>query len=136
LERFAVATSPIVPGEGDVLPLEQVGLTRVVRLNEPIVSADFGVDDRIRGLEDSLIARAGFHGLVSVPLCVGGKPFGLLNFVSKTPGFYSEDDVALAQQIADEISVFLQNLRLQHAMRGAVAREAIARERNRVAQEF
>lgn len=136
LERFAVATSPIVRGEGDVLPLEQVGLTRVVRMNEPVVSADFGVDDRIRGLEDSLIARAGFHGLVSVPLRVDGKAFGLLNFVSKTPGFYSEADVAVAQQIADEVSVFLQNLRLQYAVRAAVKREAIAHERNRVAREF
>jgi signal transduction histidine kinase/DNA-binding NarL/FixJ family response regulator len=136
LERFAVATSSIVPGEGIVLPLEQVGLTRVVKTNEPLVSADFGVDDRIRGLEDSLIARAGFHGLVSVPLRVGGKPFGLLNFVSKTPGFYNEGDIAVAQQIADEVSVFLQNLRLQYAVRTAVEREAVARERNRVAREF
>src|SRR5207302_1384262 len=68
LERFAVATSPVIPGEGDILPLEQVGLTRVVKSNEPLVSADFGQDDRILGLEDSIIARAGFHGLVSVPL--------------------------------------------------------------------
>jgi signal transduction histidine kinase/DNA-binding NarL/FixJ family response regulator len=136
LERFGVATSPIVPGEGDVLPLEQVGLTRVVKMNAPLVSSDFGVDDRIRGLEDSIIARAGFHGLVSVPLRVGGKPFGLLNFVSKKIGFYSEADIDVAQQIADHISVFLQNLRLQYAVRSAVEREAVTRERNRVAREF
>lgn len=136
LERFAVATSPIQPGEGDVIPLEQVGLTRVIKKNEPLVSADFGSDDRILGLEDSVIARAGFHGLVSVPLRVAAKPFGILNFVSKTAGFYAEADIAVAQQIADEVSVFLQNLRLQDAIRTAVEREAITRERNRVAHEF
>src|SRR6185503_18745454 len=101
-----------------------------------LVSGDFGRDDRILGLEDSVIARAGFHGLVSVPLRLGGKAFGLLNFVSKTPNFYSEADIVVAQQTADDIAVFLQYLRMQRAMRAAVQREAVAEERNRVAREF
>jgi signal transduction histidine kinase/DNA-binding NarL/FixJ family response regulator len=136
LERFAVATSPAVPGERDIQPLEQVGLARVLRSNEPIVSADFGTDERILGEHDLLIAEAGFHALVSVPLRLGGEPFGLLNFVSRTPGFYREEDVAVAQQIADQVAVFLQNLRLHRAVRLSVEREAIERERTRVAREL
>jgi signal transduction histidine kinase/DNA-binding NarL/FixJ family response regulator len=136
LERFAVATSPIIPGEGDVIALEDVGLARVIRENRAIVSADFGTDKRIIGHEDSIIAEAGFHGLVSVPLRLGDRPFGLLNFVSRKIGFYSPKDVVVAQQIADQVAVFLQNLRLQHAVHVAVQREAIERERNRVAREL
>jgi signal transduction histidine kinase/DNA-binding NarL/FixJ family response regulator len=136
LERFAVATSPPVPGEREIQPLDQVGLSLVVRTNKPVVSADFGTDQRILGTDDLLIASAGYHGLVSVPLRIGKKPFGLLNFVSETPGFYRDDDVAVAQQIADQVAVFLQNLRLQHAVRVAIEREATERERNRVAREL
>lgn len=136
LERFAVATSPIVAGERDILALEQVGIARVIRRNEPILSADFGIDERIIGREDALIAAAGYRAIVSVPLRTGGRPFGLLNFVSKTAGYYCEDDVVVAQQMADQVAAFLLNLRLQHAMRMVAQREATELERNRVAREF
>jgi GAF domain-containing protein len=92
-ERFAVATSPIVPGEGVIIPFEDVGLRHVVMTNRPLVSADLASDPRIVGREDRVIARAGFHGLISVPLRLGGRPFGVLNFVSRTPGFYGDHDV-------------------------------------------
>jgi hypothetical protein len=75
-ERFAVATSPVLPGESNVIPLEEVGLTYVLKTNHALVSADLSQDDRLVGREDSLIAAAGFRGLVSAPLRIGGKPIG------------------------------------------------------------
>ena len=136
LERFAVATSPTVPGESEIIDLDEVGLARVLRRNEPVISSDFGVDSRLVGREDALIAAAGFRAIVSVPLRTGGVPFGLLNFVSRTAGFYDGADIDAAQRIADQISGFLINLRLQRTMRIAAGREAMERERNRVAREF
>ncbi len=136
LERFAVATSPIVPGEGEIFPLADAGIAYVLRSNKPLVSADLAVDDRIRGREDSVIAHAGFHGLLSVPLRIDGRPFGILNFVSRVAGFYTPDDLPLAQQMADQVAVFFQNLRLEHSVRLAIERESIQRERNRLAREF
>jgi DNA-binding NarL/FixJ family response regulator/signal transduction histidine kinase len=136
LERFAVACWPPIPGEMDVRPMEAVGISRVIKTNTPIVSADFGTDDRIRGEEDAIIARAGFHGCVSVPLRLVGSAFGVLNFVSRTTGFYTEQDIPVAQQIADQIAVFLYDLRLQRATRDQLRRDAVQGERDRVAREF
>ena len=136
LERFAVATSPTVPGESDVIDLDQVGISRVILRNEPVISSDFGVDSRLVGREDALLAAAGFRAIVSVPLRTGGAPFGLLNFTSRTAGFYDGADIDAAQRIADQIAGFLLNLRLQRAMRITAGREAMERERNRVAREF
>lgn len=136
LERFAVATSPALPGESDVVDLDDVGLARVLRRNEAVVSPDFGRDQRLVGREDAVISQAGFRALVSVPLRTGGMPFGVLNFVSRTAGFYDHADVEAAQRIADQIAGFLLNLRLQRAMRIVAGREAMERERNRVAREF
>jgi len=110
LERFAVATSPSIPGERDLQPLERVGLSRVIRENRPIVSADFGSDERILGIEDALVAAAGYFGLLSVPIRIQGQPFGLMNFVSRRRGFYSEADAVLAQLVSDQVSVFLLDL--------------------------
>jgi signal transduction histidine kinase/DNA-binding NarL/FixJ family response regulator len=136
LERFAVACSPPVAGEMDIRPLAAVGLSRVTRTNTPIVSDDFGRDARILGDEDELIARAGFHAIVSVPLRLVGAAFGLLNFVSRERGFYTEEHVAPAQQIADQIAVFLYELRVQRAAQAELEMNAIQRERDRVAKEL
>jgi signal transduction histidine kinase/DNA-binding NarL/FixJ family response regulator len=134
-ERFAVATSPIVPGEGVIIPFEDVGLRHVVMTNRPLVSADLASDPRIVGREDRVIARAGFHGLISVPLRLGGRPFGVLNFVSRTPGFYGDQDIPIAEQIADQVAAFIGNLRAQERMRTLVRHEATEAERARVARE-
>ena len=135
-ERFAVATSSVLPGESEVAPLEDVGLTYVLRKNRPLLSEDLAVDERLVGREDSVIAAAGFHGLVSVPLRIAGKPIGLLNFVSRTPGFYTAEDATVAQQIADQVAIFFQNLRLERRVRLAIEREAAQQERNRLAHEL
>ena len=135
-ERFAVATSPILPGEGVIIPFEDVGLRSIVIANRALVSEDLGQDPRIVGREDRVIAAAGFRGLISVPLRLNGRPIGVLNFVSRTAGFYREQDIPVAQQIADQISVFLENLRRQRGMRGAIQQEATQRERARLTRDL
>lgn len=52
VERFAVATSAIVPGEGVVVPLEEFGLRHILHTNRPLVSEDLATDPRIVGRED------------------------------------------------------------------------------------
>lgn len=136
VERFAVAQEPPVPGEMNIQPLENVGISLVIRSNAPLVTPDFGTDARIQGEADSVIAEAGFHGMVSVPLRLTGTPFGLLNFVSRTPGFYREEDSVIAQQIGDQIAVFLYDLRLQREIRERLAQEAEQHERDRLAGEL
>jgi signal transduction histidine kinase/DNA-binding NarL/FixJ family response regulator len=135
-ERFAVATSRIVPGEGILIPFEDVGLRHIILTNEPLVSSDLRADPRISGREDRVIAAAGFHGLLSVPLRRNGRPFGVLNFVSRTPGFYRQEDIPIAEQIGDQIGVFVENLRLQRRMQTLVRQEASERERARLARDL
>jgi signal transduction histidine kinase/DNA-binding NarL/FixJ family response regulator len=135
-ERFAVVTSPIVPGEGILIPFEDVGLKHIILTNEPLVSSDISADPRIVGREDRVIAQAGFRGLLSVPLRRNGRPFGVLNFVSRTPGFYRQEDIPVAEQIGSQIGVFVENLRLQRRMQTLVRQEASERERARLARDL
>jgi signal transduction histidine kinase/DNA-binding NarL/FixJ family response regulator len=135
-ERFAVATSPIAPGEGVIIPFEDVGLRHVVITNRALVSSDIASDPRIVGREDRVVARAGFHGLISVPLRLNGRPFGVLNFVSRAPGFYREEDIPIAEQIGDQVAGFVGNLRVQERMRTLIRHEAVETERTRLAREL
>jgi two-component system NarL family response regulator len=134
-ERFAVATSPIVPGEGVIIPFEDLGLRHVVIANRALVSADLATDPRVVGREDRVIAAAGFHGLLSVPLRVGGRPIGVLNFVSRTAGFYRDEDIPIGQQIADQVAAFIDNLHAQQQMRALIRHEAGERARARVGRD-
>ena len=135
-ERFAVATSPIIPGEGVVIPFHDVGLRHVVISNRALVSRDLRNDPRIVGREDRVISRAGFRGLLSVPLRLEGRPIGVLNFVSRTPGFYSDEDVPIAEQIADQVAAFIGNLHVQQRMRTLIRHEATEQERTRLARDL
>jgi signal transduction histidine kinase/DNA-binding NarL/FixJ family response regulator len=134
-ERFAVATSPIVPGEGVVIPFEDLGLRHVVITNRALVSPDLATDQRVVGREDRVIASAGFHGLLSVPLRVQGRAIGVLNFVSRAAGFYRDEDIPIAQQIADQVAAFIDNLHAQQQIRALIKHEAAERERVRVGRD-
>ncbi|HET8758654.1 MAG TPA: LuxR C-terminal-related transcriptional regulator [Solirubrobacteraceae bacterium] len=135
-ERFAVATSGIVPGEGVLIPFEDVGLRHIVLTNRPLVSEDIAADGRIVGREDRVIAQAGFHSLVSVPLRRDTRPFGLLNFVSRQPGFYGTQDIPVAQQIADQIAAFVEHLGFQRRMSTFIRHEATEWTRARVTRDL
>jgi signal transduction histidine kinase/DNA-binding NarL/FixJ family response regulator len=135
-ERFAVATSPLIPGEGTILPVDDVGLGEVITTNRALICADFLTDPRLSGREDRMISAAGFRGLLSVPLRLGGQPIGVLNFSSRTPGYYHEDDVVVAQQIADQVAGFVGHLYLQQRMRTLVRHEATEHERSRVGRDL
>lgn len=135
-ERFAVVSSNVNHGEGILIPYEDLGLRYTFETNRPLVSYDLATDERIDGKEDRVIARAGFRGLLSVPLQLGGRPFGLLNFVSRQVGFYSEKDVPVAQQIAAQISPFVDNLRVQRRALAMARDEAMQRERARLGRDL
>lgn len=135
-ERFAVAGSPLVEGEGVLIAYNEVGLRHVIEMNEALVSSDLAADPRIGGREDRVIARAGYHGLISVPLRHEGRPFGVLNFVSKHPSFYSQEDIPIAEQIAAQIGAFVQNLRVQRRIRTSVRQQAAEDERARISRDL
>ena len=136
LERFAIATSAHIPGDQDVHPLNATGLSRVLLTNRPLLSDDFGHDDRFPGASDATIYEAGYHSIVSAPLRLRGKPFGVLNFIARAKAAYSDRDVVVAQQMADQVASFLRDLRLQQTIRDNVRRRAVQEERDRLAREF
>jgi DNA-binding NarL/FixJ family response regulator len=70
-----------------------------------------------------------------VPLRLGGRPFDVLNFVSREAGFYGDHDLPIAQQVADQVAAFIGNLRAQERMRTLIRHEAVESERARVARD-
>jgi transcriptional regulator with GAF, ATPase, and Fis domain len=61
----------------------------------------------------------GVRSLLKIPLRLDGGYIGSLVFFSKTPGQYSEEDVALARWVADHVSLAISHQRLYEEERRA-----------------
>ncbi len=132
-ERLAFAAhDPNGFSWGDRVLLADTDLTLVLRDEAPIWSNDLRTDPRVQKERDRrTVKQEGVAGLICVPLRANGRIFGILTFTTLAPGRYHELDVGVAQQIADQIAPFLDNVRLYRQVRALAAAE----ERNRLARE-
>ncbi len=62
--------------------------------------------------EDGILGAAGIRAYLVVPMTVGGRPVGTLNFGHVRPGFYTEEHARLVQPIADQLALTLEHARL------------------------
>ncbi len=66
-------------------------------------------------------SAAAAHGsMILAPLEVAGSNVGVLGFMSKTPEYFTEDDVEFCEDLAETLSVALVNRRAQAALRERV----------------
>jgi anti-sigma regulatory factor (Ser/Thr protein kinase) len=63
-------------------------------------------------IEDGFLASAGIRSYAVVPVSVGGRAIGTLEFGHHEPGFYTDRHVRLIQPIADHLAVTLSHSRL------------------------
>jgi len=83
---------------------------------EAMVVRDFREDPRFRrsGAEPPKVVRLGLRSRVAVPLASGGRIVGILFVGSATPNAYTETHVAMARQVAELISPFIENIVVLH----------------------
>lgn len=117
---------------GERVDLADTTLRAVIEQETPLWSADILHDPRVKLPHDREATRKeGLAGLICVPLRSKGRAFGILTFGCVAAGQFGEADVLAAQQIADQIAPFLDNVRLYRQVRALGAAE----ERNRLARE-
>ena len=67
--------------------------------------------------EDGLLAEAGIRSYVVVPMTVGGRVIGTLNFGHDVPGFYTTEHSRLSQPIADQLGLTISRFELFEQVR-------------------
>jgi signal transduction histidine kinase len=133
LERLAVAAHDQRQVTwGDRVRLRDTGLRVVIERDQGLWCADAQHDPRVALPHDrAAVRREGIRSAICVPLRAKGRAFGVLTFACAEPNRYSEQALHAAQQIADQIAPFLDNVRLYRQVRTLAAAE----ERNRLARE-
>jgi transcriptional regulator with GAF, ATPase, and Fis domain len=90
---------------------------------------DWRLIDDVRDVPQFLehpAARAGMRSMMFVAIRFEGQLFGGLNFYSKTPGHFVQDDVLVARRITDHVALALSHARLAEAARHNVELRARA----------
>src|SRR2546423_1042235 len=116
---------------GERRPLEASLPARVALEDRPFLADDLPSDPRIAG-DAYLVVPRNARSWLSVPLRANGRAFGALNFSARAPAVYTEADIPLAQQIADQLATYLDLVRLHRQERHPPA----AAERARLAPEI
>lgn len=120
------------------LPLEQAGRGQeVIRRREPVIVGDVNGDiplaralQRMTGEDVTAIFRYA-RSWMAVPLMVKDKVIGMLGLTHREPNYYTSQHASLAQTIANQAAVAIENARLYeqaHALATLQERQRLARE--------
>ncbi|GAA0691485.1 SpoIIE family protein phosphatase [Kitasatospora atroaurantiaca] len=99
-------------------------VTRSVTTAQPVLVAHVGEQDLPRIARDeraaALLARAGLHSYLAVPLIARGEVLGALDLKrTRNPRPFDEDDVILAGELAARAAVCIDNARWYQSQRNA-----------------
>ncbi|WNM36567.1 SpoIIE family protein phosphatase [Streptomyces sp. Li-HN-5-11] len=98
--------------------------TRCVRTGRPILVSRADGNDLSRIARDdhaaTLLARAGVHSYMAVPLGARGTVLGFLGLTrARDPRPFDEDDLAIATELASRAAVCIDNARTHQSVRNA-----------------
>ena len=63
-----------------------------------------------------LILKDGIHSNLTCPIKAGGRQLGIVFFSSFTPNTYNEEHIKVIKEIADELTLALEHLRMQREL--------------------
>ncbi|MGC8494140.1 MAG: PAS domain S-box protein [Syntrophobacteraceae bacterium] len=85
-----------------------------IRTGSPDICRNMSTDPRMRPWREQLLMR-GYASAVSLPLNATDVTLGVLTIYSKEPDFFSEDEVKLLAELADNLAFGITALRLRLA---------------------
>ncbi|MCF3130682.1 SpoIIE family protein phosphatase [Streptomyces olivochromogenes] len=114
--RATEAPGDLAAYDGDRL------VTLCVHTGRPVLVRDVGQDDLRRIARDAeateLLARAGVHSYLAVPLIAHGEVLGALDLKrTRNPVPFDQDDVVLASELASRAAVAIDNARWFQSVR-------------------
>ena len=98
-----------------------------LRTGKPVISNHLGEEDRFRTPE--LLLEHGIHRAINVILQGDQEPFGVLEVDSRSPGRFTESDLAFLQGAANILGMAIERQRFERDLKAALVRhEVLLRE--------
>ncbi len=93
-------------------PISEEIVGWVAREAKPSLSEDMWNDKRVSPKVRELLKEVGHRSLAQVPLMAQDRLVGTLGLVSRTPGFFSQDDLQLLNAIGQQLGIAIANVQL------------------------
>jgi GAF domain-containing protein len=106
-ELLAVSGEDTVVSTGSLIPLEGSTIGEAIRTKRPTIVTNDPLDQPDPGTEG--LASADLLSFLVVPVLVGNMAVGSINFGSKNPHSFSEDDRDIAVQLASLMGSAIEN---------------------------
>jgi signal transduction histidine kinase len=120
-------------GPGKTHAVEATLTEALVRTRSGIINGSESAQGPPARYPDEAVAiSAGLRSMIAVPLMSADKVIATLTLRSKTPGFYSQEDLAMAERVASQIAGALANFQLYAHRRRA--EEALAKQAKELAR--
>ena len=87
-----------------------------IRTGKPILCTDMLTDPRFEPWRDEAIRR-GYASSLALPLLDGGRAFGAVTIYSTQPDPFSEEEIELLSEMADDLTYGIASLRLRRQSR-------------------
>ena len=132
VERFSLISGhrEVVPGLGQVLPVEDSDLARLALNRESFIFDDL-LHYRDRSLLDRTIAiQAGIRCAAAVPIQQGAQVTGSIVFDSRRPDEYDSAILPFFSNVASLIAIYLENQSLLRQITDIARREAARNTRD------
>lgn len=122
---------------GSKLPRKNSAIGWVIELSQPLLRHNVAEDSRFA--EDECLGVKGIHSVMIIPLRIKGQTIGTCNIAAQRIGVYTPDDLKLAQAMADQLAVAVENARLYEQSQQEIAERkraeaALAEERTLLTQ--
>jgi len=105
------------------IPLEEFGLNvmDVLRQNKPWFTNDMLNDPEVTELDKRLANESGIHTWLSLPLLYQGQLIGALNLGRGVGDPFTDEDAAIAHDIANQLAIAIQHINLYNALQNELA---------------
>ncbi|MBC7097801.1 PAS domain S-box protein [Candidatus Bipolaricaulota bacterium] len=110
-------------------PTHHPFLQRILEERRPLAFHDAGAEPRT---DKEAVGLLGLKSILGVPFVVGGRVVAVAMIATSVPPAFTEEQVKLAQDIADTLALAIENARLY----GQVQEAATEEERARLAREL
>lgn len=119
------------------LPRQTSAAGWVVAHRQPLLRHNIAVDTRFA--EDKALVAHDIQTYMTIPVRIKGKIIGVWNIGSRQIGAYSPDELEIAQTMADQLAIAIENARLFEQARQEInerkrAEAALEKERSLLAQ--
>lgn len=118
---------------GTILPLQSSAVGWVTRQGQPLVRHD--ITTNMRFVEDEQLAAQGLKSMMIIPLRIKGQVTGAWEITSKEIAAYDPHDGTVAQSMADQLSIAIENARLYQQAKQEIVERKQAEAALRVSEE-